>query len=261
MNQNDSPEYLERKRFFDSLLTIFGRKPVLEALQDKSVDLHRLHLAKSNRHDGIIEEIIELAKAKGAEIVYHDRQGLSRISKNAKQDQGVAADLVCQAYGDYREFLSAPTKSNYQLLAVDSITNPQNLGMIIRSVCAGFVDGLILPEKGCAKLDALVIKASTGTLFRTRILRCKQLHRCLEDFRQHDMHSADVYGLSSHAKAQLKDVPSDRANIFVLGNETHGVSELVSERCNKMLAIPMNNQVESLNVAVTASLIAFRGQI
>lgn len=261
MSHHDSPEYLERKRFFDSLLTIFGRKPVLEALQDKSTEVHRLHLAKSNRVDGIVQDIIQLAEAKGAEIVYHDRQGLSRISKNAKQDQGVAADLICHAYGDYREFLRQPSKTNYQLLAVDSITNPQNLGMIIRSVCAGFVDGLILPEKGCAKLDALVIKASTGTLFRTRILRCTQLHKCLDDFRQHSDNPADVYGLSSHASAQLKDIPGDRANIFVLGNETHGVSEMVSERCNKLISIPMNNSVESLNVAVTASLIAFRGQL
>ncbi|WP_299974213.1 RNA methyltransferase [uncultured Pseudoteredinibacter sp.] len=261
MNTNDSPEYLERKRFFESLLTIFGRKPVLEALQDDSVKIHRLHLASSNRSDGIITEISQLAKAKGAEILYHDRQELSRISKNAKQDQGVAADLICSAYGNYQDFLNEPSRDNYQLLAVDSITNPQNLGMIIRSVCAGFVDGLILPEKGCAKLDALVIKASTGTLFRTRILRCKQLHKCLDDFRQHEENPADVYGLSSHAKNQLKDVPDNRANIFVLGNETHGVSEHVAERCNKMLAIPMNNDVESLNVAVTASLIAFRGQI
>ena len=85
--REDSPEYLEKKRFFDSLMTVYGRKTVLEALQDSSTFIYRLHLAKSNKTASILDEIIELAKSKGAEIVFHDRQALSRISKNANQDQ------------------------------------------------------------------------------------------------------------------------------------------------------------------------------
>lgn len=255
---SDSKEYLERKRFFEQLLTIFGRKPVLEALQQPGVNVHRLHLAKTNKTQGIVDDIIKLAQSKGAEVVYHSREELSRISKNSKQDQGVAADLICSGYGRYEDFITEPTRTNYQLLALDSITNPQNLGMIIRSVCAGNIDALLLPEKGCAKLDALVIKASTGTLFNTRILRCKDLAHSLKDFRQA---GAQVFGLSSHAPQQLADVSNQGACIFVLGNETHGVSKSVSECCNQLVKIPMNNGVESLNVAVTASLIAFRGMI
>jgi len=256
--KSDSPEYLQRKQFFDQLLTVFGRKPVLEALQMPDVKVHRLHLAESNKKQGIIEEIIALAEAKGAELVYHSREELGRISKNAKQDQGVAADLICSGYGRCEDFLAKPSRSNYQLLALDSITNPQNLGMIIRSVCAGSVDGLILPEKGCAKLDALVIKASTGTLFKTRILRCKSLARSLKQFSQA---GANVYGLSSHAKLSLGQIENSGPAVFVLGNETHGVSKEVAEACNSLVNIPMNNGVESLNVAVTASLIAFKDML
>lgn len=258
MSNTDSPEYLERKRFFARLLTIFGRKPVLEALQDSSIDIHRLHLASTNRPDGTMKEIIALAERRGIELAYHSRQELSRISKNVKQDQGIAADLVCSGYGYYEEFLKQPPRRNYQLLALDSITNPQNLGMIIRSVCAGFIDGLILPEKGCAKLDALVIKASAGTLFRTRILRCKSLAKCLKEFKEDPTNPAQVYGLSSHAEQTLASSSNEQPSIYVLGNETHGVSKEVADCCNKLISIPMNNNVESLNVAVTASLIAFR---
>ncbi|MCV6615452.1 MAG: RNA methyltransferase [Cellvibrionaceae bacterium] len=254
----DSEAYLARKRFFAQLLTIFGRKPVLEALQQPGVSIHRLHLANSNRPDPIVTQITELAEAKGAEICYHQREALARISKNGKQDQGVAADLHCPGYGRYQEFLAAPPRPNYQLLALDGISNPQNLGMIIRSACAGFVDGIIVPEKGCAKLDALVIKASAGTLFKARLLRCDKLAKCLKDFNRQ---GADIYGLSSHADAPLSAISESSANIFVLGNETHGVSEAVAGVCNKLVSIPMNNGVESLNVAVTASLIAFRGQL
>ncbi|MGH1370962.1 MAG: TrmH family RNA methyltransferase [Cellvibrionaceae bacterium] len=255
---SDSDEYLEKKRFFNQLLTVYGRKPVLEALQESSTQVHRLHLADSNRPGGIVADIISLAEKKNAEIVYHDRQSLSRISRNSKQDQGVAVDLLCSGYQDYQDFLNSGQAPQAEIIALDRITNPQNLGMIIRSVCAGGAKALLLPEKGCAKLDALVIKASAGTLFRAPILRCKNLANALQEFRNH---GSEIYGLSSHAKDQLKGVSSEGGKVFVLGNETDGVSKEVAAQCNRLISIPMNNGVESLNVAVTASLLAFRHQL
>lgn len=254
----DSAAYLEKKRFFNQLLTIYGRKPVLEALQEPSAKVYRLHLAESNKNAGIIEDIIKLATQKGAEVLYHDRKSLARLSKNSKQDQGVVADMVCEGYQDYRDFLDEQTKQtaeNFDIIALDSITNPQNLGMIIRSVCAGQTKALLLPNKGCAKLDALVIKASTGTLFRAPILRCDSLSKALEDFRDA---GCDVYGLSSHAKTEIGGINTQQPCVFVLGNETEGVSKEVEKQCNAMVSIPMQRNVESLNVAVTASLLAFR---
>lgn len=255
---SDSDEYLEKKRFFNQLLTVYGRKPVLEALQESSTQVHRLHLADSNRPGGIVAEIIALAEKKNAEIIYHDRQSLSRISRNSKQDQGVAVDLLCSGYQDYRDFLNSGDAARSEIIALDRITNPQNLGMIIRSVCAGGAKALLLPEKGCAKLDALVIKASAGTLFRAPILRCKNLASALQEFRDS---GSEIYGLSSHAKDQLKEVSAEGGKVFVLGNETDGVSKEVADQCNRLISIPMNNGVESLNVAVTASLLAFRHQL
>ena len=75
-------------------LTLYGRKPALEALEDTSLTIHCLHLADSNRPNGIIAQIIKEAEQRGIAIRYHDRQALSRISKNGKQDQGVALDVV-----------------------------------------------------------------------------------------------------------------------------------------------------------------------
>jgi len=253
--RQDSQDYLDKKRFYNQLLTVYGRKPVLEALLDKHTQVHRLHLADSNKSAAILNQIIELAENKGAEVLYHDKQALSRISKNSKQDQGVAVDLVCRGSEDYRDFLKRPVAAGTDIIALDRITNPQNLGMIIRSVCAGGSQALLLPEKGCARLDALVIKASAGTLFRTPILRCKNLGQALSEFRDSGF---DIYGLSSHATHSLKEVGNDNRCIFVMGNETEGVSKEVEKHCNRMLSIPMNNGVESLNVAVTASLLAYR---
>ncbi|WP_111641966.1 TrmH family RNA methyltransferase [Marinimicrobium alkaliphilum] len=252
--EGDSQAYREKKRFYDSLLTVYGRKPVLEALSDPNTRCHRLHLADSNKSAGILEDIIRAAKAKGAEICYHGRAELSRISKNVRQDQGVAADLVLPGYQHFEEFLARPP-ARYTLLALDGISNPQNLGMIIRSACAGNIDGILVPRKGSAQIDPLVIKASAGTLFRAPILRCEQLAPALAQAREQ---GADACALSSHAKYTLKDYQPSEACIYVLGNETEGVSKDVLAQCNQRVRIPMNNGVESLNVAVTAALIAFR---
>lgn len=253
----DSDSYLTKKRFFSRLLTVYGRKPVLEALQQPGVEPYRLHLADSNKPASLLDEIINLAQSRGAEICYHSRQALSRISRNSRQDQGVAVDLHCEGLQTLDDFLqSASAQHPYTLLALDGITNPQNLGMIIRSATAGNIDGIILPAKGGADIDPLVIKASAGTVFRAPLLRTdKPLHLALAQCRQQQ---ADVCGLSSHAEVTLRDFKPTGACIFVLGNESAGISEPVQQQCNQWVKIPMNNGVESLNVAVTAALIAFR---
>jgi 23S rRNA (guanosine2251-2'-O)-methyltransferase len=253
MNQ-DRPAYQAKKRFFGRMLTIFGRKPVLEALQDLRLRPYRLHLADSNKSAGIIEEMILLAGRRGAEVLYHDKQSLSRISKNAKQDQGVALDIECEGFADVEELL-ADCPSELDLMALDGITNPQNLGMIIRSVCASPMTGLLLPERGCARLDALVIKASAGTLFRARIYRCGDLAQTLSGFARL---GAAVYGLDAGATQSLATLKTPQRTIFVMGNETNGLSPEVRAVCTEGLSIPMCNGVESLNVSVAASLLAFR---
>lgn len=252
----DRPEYLEKKRFFSQLMTLYGRKPVLESLKNPSLNIYRLHLAQSNKQAGIINEIITLAKQHHIEIQYHDRQQLSRISKNGKQDQGVCIDILCPQHNHYHDFLrTADNTAQIRLLALDRITNPQNLGMIIRSACAGTIDGILLADKGNAKLDALVIKASAGTLFKAPLLHCTDLGEALNRCKDH---GATVYGLSSHAKYSINDPLNDRFIIYVLGNETEGMSKDITAVCDRTISIPMRNQVESLNVAVTASLLAFK---
>lgn len=254
-SRDDSAAYLEKKRFFDSLMTVYGRKTVLEALQDPATCIYRLHLANSNKTAAILDDIVGLAKAKGAEVIFHDRQALSRISKNASQDQGVAADLQLRGYQHYEEFITQHQGKPYTLLALDGVQNPQNLGMIIRSACAGSIDGILLPRKGAAQIDPLVIKASAGTVFRAPLLRCSDLKEALEKFKHK---GALVCGLSSHAKTELKKFSPSGPCIYVLGNESEGVSREVEDLCDERVCIPMNNGVESLNVAVTAALIAFR---
>ncbi|MBA1432740.1 MAG: 23S rRNA (guanosine(2251)-2'-O)-methyltransferase RlmB [Epsilonproteobacteria bacterium] len=245
----DSKEYQKKKAFFEKVITLYGRNVVVEILQDKNIEIHKLHMANSNKPDGAIKKILLLAKERGIEITRHDKNALSRISKNAKQDQGVAIDIVSKTYMHARELQKC---SRYCLIALDGIHNPQNLGMIIRSCAAGNIDGIILPKKNSAKISPLVVKASAGTLFKIPIYFCNTLTEALTD-----LQDADIYALSLDATETIYERKESNKTVFVLGNESEGVSQEVEQLCNKKLIIPMQRDVESLNVAVTAALLAF----
>ena len=245
----DSQEYKDKKAYFEKIITLYGRNVVIEVLQDSAIEIHKLHLASTNKTDGAIKTILALAKKRNIEITFHEKNSLSRISKNAKQDQGVAIDIFAQTYKNASEIQNL---KKFKLIALDGIQNPQNLGMIIRSCVAGNIDGIILPKKSSAKISPLVIKASAGTLFKIPIYYCYTLDEILPN-----LQDISIYALSSHAKTNIYNIKREEKSIFVLGNESDGVSPEIEKLCNDSLSIPMKRGVESLNVAVTASLIAF----
>ncbi|MEA2111694.1 MAG: RNA methyltransferase [Campylobacterota bacterium] len=249
----DSLEYLEKKAFFDNIITFYGRNVTVELLEDESLEIHKVHLSDSNKPDGVIKKITSLCKQRGVEVYYHNKAKLSRISKNAKQDQGVAIDVITPKYLHVNR-IEEYFEDGYRLLALDGIHNPQNLGMILRSAAAGNIDGVILPKKNSAKLSPLVMKASSGALFKIEIFYCDNLEESLEPL----CGSSEIYALSSHALKSLETLEIPQKSIFILGNESEGVSSDVLSLCNNSVAIPMNRGVESLNVAVTAALIAFK---
>ena len=250
--KSDSAEYLAKKAFFDKIITIYGRNAVLEALEDESITVHKLHFADSNKTVDQLKKMVSIAERRDIQIAYHDKKGLSRISKNAKQDQGVALDIVLEHSLSEDEFLEK--NSSYRVLALDGIHNPQNLGMIIRSAAAGNIDAILLPTKNAAQISPLVIKASVGTLFRLPIIKTKNLAKSLERFKSKE---AKVYTLSSHAQQSYKEVDYTEKTVFILGNESEGVRKEVEALSTNSISIPMNRGVESLNVAVTASLLSF----
>ena len=249
-----SDSYESKKEFYAKVLTIYGRNPVLEALRDESLRIHRLHLSRSNKPSPELKTMITLAEKRGIEIRTHEKHALSRISKNARQDQGVALDIVLENLASPEEFLRG--RSRYRLLALDRVTNPQNVGMIARSAAAGNFDALLLASRGNAPLvSPLTIKASAGTLFRLPIVRAEEsLKKMLEEF-QYD--GAEVIVLDSHATMNWRDLKPAEKSIYVLGNESEGVSPEISALADRKIRIPMHRGVESLNVAVTAGLLAF----
>ena len=256
MSEQDN-NYQRRRRQFRGMLTVYGRKSTLEALSDTDLPCHALHLAESNRDSGIIRDILSLATQRGIPVQRHTREALSRISRNGRQDQGVAADVVCPAFQELDDYLAGNGKGR-RLLALDGITNPQNAGMIIRSAVAAGVDGIIYPDRGTAALGPLMIKASVGTVFRAPLLRCERLLPALEASRAAGF---SVFFLDGNAQASLFDPRPETDLIYVMGGETDGVSAGVQALADGGLAIPMSNNVESLHVAVSAALVAYAGYL
>jgi 23S rRNA (guanosine2251-2'-O)-methyltransferase len=254
--KKDSDSYLDKKQLYRRMLTIYGRKAVQEALHDKRTSIHRIHLANSNKPANILDEIIQLAEFRNVEISYKDRAQLSRISKNSKQDQGVAADINLDNITTLEAFIDTITGSSKRYLLLDGIQNPQNLGMIIRSSAAAGIDALIVPEKNTAALGPLAIKASVGAIFKCPLVRCDSAKEAALALKQAGV---ELIVLNADAKLKLGETQYRQSHCYILGNESNGVSETVEQLADSSVSIAMQNNVESLNVAVTAALIAYLG--
>jgi 23S rRNA (guanosine2251-2'-O)-methyltransferase len=233
-----------------NLITIYGRNAVLEALKEPNLEIFALHFSTSNKKSDKLDEMVKIAKKRGIEVKYHPKEKLSFISKNKKQDQGVALDIILENLKDI-SFLN--NLKEYRVLALDGIQNPQNLGMIIRSATAGNIDAIIIPTKGNASIiSPLTIKSSVGTLFKIPIIQTNSLYKSLKELQESQIISLDL-----KAKENLFNLDIPKKAIFVLGNESKGISKEINSLATKRVKIPMNRGVESLNVAITASLISF----
>ena len=248
------PTWAQQRELFDDMITLYGRKTSLEILKNTNLKVFRLHLATSNKPAPIISEMKQLATSRNIEIRIHNKKNLSHISRNARQDQGVAIDLIAPHYRKLEHLIRADLKPGAEFILVDRITNPQNLGMIIRSIAASPMAGLILPTQGCATIDPLVYKASAGCLLKTNIYRCQT---SLEGALALQEKGYQLIGLSAQGRLRLNELDNDTPKIMMLGNESKGLSAELQAACDHLLGIPMANTVNSLNVAVTAGIIAF----
>lgn len=238
------PEPSPRDRF----VTVYGRKPVLEALADGRLTVDKLLLAENARGPGV-QELVAAAARRGVEVRRVPAQQVTRISRNGRHDQGVVADVV--APGLRRLDTEAAAELAGPVLVLDGITNPQNVGMILRTATAAGLTGVVLPRAGVADLGPLVIKASAGVAFEAPVLRADDAGSAVELLRAGGFR---VFGLAQHAPRSLWDArPFPERAAFVLGSENAGLSVAVDEE----ISIPMAGRVDSLNVAVAAGVLCF----
>jgi len=243
----------------DDTSTLIGRRPVLEALNRGDLGIQKVML-EQEAGGARIGEIRALAEERGAPLQYVPAARL-RHEANGAAHQGVVAITAPIRYREVDEMLSeiAPTWDAVQtqkplLLVIDRVTDPRNFGAILRSAVAAGTDGVIVPTREMAPLNAAAIKASAGTAPRIPIARSDDLPRVLTQLKERGYF---VYGAEGTAETPLWDADWDRPVAVVLGSEGEGLAPDVAEACDERVAIPLQGPVESLNVSVAAGLLLF----
>jgi 23S rRNA (guanosine2251-2'-O)-methyltransferase len=236
----------------DRFVTVFGRKPVLEALTDPSLTVDKVIVADNARGE-VLREIRDAASRRGVPVSQATAHRVKVLAGNGKQDQGVLADVVAPRMRRLADALASGSPPA-RVLVLDGITTPANVGMILRTATAAGVDGIVVPRRGVAGIDPLVIKASAGVAFHAPVLRCATAEDAVTSLRSARY---PVCALDAGARESIftADLPARVA--FVLGSETAGVSDAVRPLVTRWVSIPMAGGVESLNVSSAAAVLCF----
>ncbi|MCR3746097.1 TrmH family RNA methyltransferase [Lentzea californiensis] len=235
----------------DRFVTVYGRKPVLEALDDPTLTVDKVVLADTAR-GAAAHEIIDAARSRGVAVQRATAQRVKVLAGNGKQDQGVLADVVAPRMKPLA--LALEEGSLGSVLVLDGITTPANVGMILRTATAAGIDGIVVPRRGVASIDPLVVKASAGVAFRAPVLRCGTSAEASALLRASGY---SLHALDSHAPDTIYSATFPARAAFVLGSETSGITDDVRPHITSWLSIPMAAGVESLNVASAAAVLCF----
>jgi 23S rRNA (guanosine2251-2'-O)-methyltransferase len=236
----------------DTFITVYGRKPVLEALGDGDLRVDKIVLADDARGEPV-RAILAAARARGVPVQRASAHRVKVLAGNGRHDQGVLADIVAPRMQPLDEFLLDLGNDPGSVLVLDRVTNPANVGMVLRSATAAGLEGVLLPRRGVPAIDPLVVKASAGVAFRAPVLRAATAEEGCAILRGAGFR---VLGLDA-AGPSLFEADLPRRVALVLGNETDGLSAAVRAECDATVAIPMQGGVESLNVASAATVAAF----
>lgn len=235
----------------DRFVTVYGRKPVLEALDDPALTVDKVVLADTAR-GAAAREILDAARDRGVAVQRATAQRVKVLAGNGKQDQGVLADVVAPRMKPLA--LALEEGGLKSVLVLDGITTPANVGMILRTATAAGIDGIVVPRRGVASIDPLVVKASAGVAFRAPVLRCGTSAEASALLRASGY---SLFALDSHATDTIYSATFPSRVAFVLGSETSGITDDVRPHITSRLSIPMAAGVESLNVASAAAVLCF----
>ncbi|GAA1876019.1 RNA methyltransferase [Pseudonocardia ailaonensis] len=237
----------------DAFITVYGRKPVLEALDDESLEVDKVIVAEGTRGDSV-REIEQAARRRGVPVQRASAHRVKVLAGNGRHDQGVLADVVAPRMAPVSVFVSdLGSRRPAAVLVLDRVTNPSNVGMILRTATGAGLDGVLLPRRGVPAIDPLVIKASAGVAFSAPVLRSGTAEEGLAALKGAGF---GIYGLDMGGSSLL-DAELPPRVALVLGNETDGLSPEVRPLLDGTLAIPLMGGVESLNVASAAAVAAY----
>ncbi|HET6633732.1 MAG TPA: 23S rRNA (guanosine(2251)-2'-O)-methyltransferase RlmB [Streptomyces sp.] len=235
---------------------VVGRNPVVEALRE-GVPASTLYVQQFIDNDERVREAVQLAGERGGiHLMEAPRPELDRMT-NGLNHQGVVLQIPPYEYAHPEDLAAAAFDEGEDplIVALDGVTDPRNLGAVVRSVAAFGGHGVVIPERRAAGMTAGAWKTSAGTAARTPVARATNLTRALEAYQKAGL---TVVGLAADGDAEVQDLDVlDGPVVIVVGSEGKGLSRLVGETCDVRVRIPMPGGAESLNAGVAAGVVLY----
>jgi 23S rRNA (guanosine2251-2'-O)-methyltransferase len=232
---------------------IEGRNAVLEAIKAERT-LDKVYVAGGDT-DATLSYIISLARQSGAAISRCDRRKLDAMSET-KAHQGVIAVAAAHVYATVDEMLASAAAAGKPplLILCDGITDPHNLGAIIRTAEVSGAHGVIIPKNRSVGLTPAVDKASAGALEYLPVARVSNLSTCIADLKKRGIW---IFGAAAQSEISLFQADFKRACAIVIGSEGDGISRVVRDACDYTVGIPMFGKISSLNASNAAAVLLY----
>ncbi|MGB2918956.1 23S rRNA (guanosine(2251)-2'-O)-methyltransferase RlmB [Mycolicibacterium hippocampi] len=241
-----------RHKKTDDTEIVLGRNPVLECLR-AGAPATALYVALGTDSDERLTEAVQLAADKGISILEVPRHDLDRIAANGMH-QGLALQVPPYDYAHPDDLLAEAKRDAVPplLVALDNISDPRNLGAIIRSVAAFGGHGVLIPQRRSASVTAVAWRTSAGAAARLPVARATNLNRTLKQWADSGL---QVVGLDADGDTAIDEIVGDGPVVVVVGSEGKGLSRLVRQNCDAVVSIPMAGPTESLNASVAAGVV------
>ena len=247
------PQQQRRAKSSDEIEVVTGRNSVLEALR-ANIPAQTLYMATRIEYDDRVKEVVKIATTRGIPILEVMRPELDRLAGFDSVHQGLALKVPPYDYAHPLELLDKITASGRVplLVALDGITDPRNLGAIIRSVAAFGGHGVIVPQRRSVGLTASAWKTSAGAAARTPVAMATNLTQTIKAYKERGVF---VLGLDGDGDVSLPNLALAKEPVLVVvGSEGKGLSRLVTENCDAVVSIPISSTTESLNAGIAASV-------
>jgi 23S rRNA (guanosine2251-2'-O)-methyltransferase len=234
---------------------VAGRNAVLEALK-AGVPAQRLEIAHGIDSDERVREATKLAAAAGVALAQVSKYELDQRTGGANH-QGVALKVTPYHYKTPADLLRLAEEAAQPALivALDHVTDPHNLGAILRSAAAFGAHGVVIPQRRSAQMGATAWKVSAGAAARVPVAHAPNLARTLDEYKQAGLF---VVGLDADAAADAADIEIATGPVaLVVGSEGKGLSRLIRQTCDLTVSIPMRGGTESLNAAVAGGIVLY----
>jgi len=240
-------------------MLVIGKHPVLELLKSTPKSLNKIILLKTLNPERKSREIVRLAEENSIRILYLSREDFGKYFNNKNKSEGITQGVLGfikeYKYFTLKEIIKKAEKiPNPLLLILDEITDPHNMGAIIRSaVCLG-ADGIIIPRHNSAEVNHTVIKTSSGSVNFIPIAKETNISNAIDALK---FKGFTVIGTDSSASQTIFEIDFKKPVVLVIGSEGKGIRKKVRSRCDLLTRIPLMNRIESLNASVSAGIFLY----